>query len=81
MKAFFVAAIVVAAALMVWLAPARANRSVDARPAIVQPAPSAADEAGPTPEALGPGMAESAYAVAPMVLSTRPRAERPHRRR
>ncbi len=65
MKALFIAAVVVAGALMVRLAPARASRPARPQPAVVQPAPAVADDPTP-PAALGPGLAESAYAAAPL---------------
>ncbi len=66
MKALFIAAAVIAGAVMVSLAPARAGRAIVTQPVVVQPAPVAGDEATPA-EALGPGLAESAYAAPPIV--------------
>lgn len=63
MRALFIAAIVIAGALMVKLAPARAGRPVESRPAVVQAAPVIGDDTTP---AQGPGLAEPAYAAAPI---------------
>ena len=66
MKALLVVAIVASGALILKLGTAR-GQHVEPRPARAQvQAPPAAVEDSPAAEELGPGLAESAYAFAPI---------------